>query len=578
MFGTRGFTKSTMISSLSSWLATTRENGAIMVIGGSDEDLNAISYLMQTGLETVQPAFYMPKLTSDWKSLVEMGFREKDNTRHVFSRFDIRNADDKKKKSSEKGAGLNPVGYVADEIGKWNPVKILQSAIPSFMTPHGAKLVHVLSGTGGNTELSKDAKKIMQNPDEFNLLPMDMDLLNRGVPEEALSWKDDNAKSFCTFVPGHMTYRLPVPKIEKSLSEYLNIKNKDLSRIKIRTTDWVGMTEFINNHRASLTREEAINKHKMYYPTKTDHCFLTDSPNPFPVAIISKRIDELEASGRLGKDVRIYKDQGEYKYEFINKKRAEVSHGGGVVDAPVILFDEIPKEIPEKFVFVGGHDGYKIDVSYTDSLGSQYIIKRRNMSPNEPCERIVCSLSTRPEKMKSFLQDSESMMKAWNAVTNMESIDVSLQHHLEGKGIEHEYLCPAFSFTQKTSKVKSKLNSKFGLFPNVGNNTYRFNKLVEWAWEEHTIGIDEDGNEVTKYSVEFIDDIDLLKEMLYYKAGNNVDRITAFSHALVYAMELDKDRVVPREKKAREMSKKDIEKRKKLSTHHKYGMSRYKKY
>lgn len=578
VFGTRGFAKSTDIASLTSWLATTRENGATMVIGGDDGDLGAISYLMQTGLDHIHPAFHMPRLKSDWKSEVEFGIKEKNNTKHIFSRFDIRNADDKKTKASEKGAGLSPVGFVADEIGKWNPIKILRSAIPSFMTQYGAKLVHFLSGTGGNTELSKDAKKIMQNPEDFRLLMLNRDRLDRSVPEEALTWKDDKENTFCTFVPGQMSYRLAVPKIEQKLSDFLDIKHRDLAKIKIQTTDWLTATNFIQEEREKKKTEDSENKHKMYYPTKTEHCFLVDSPNPFPTPIVSKRIEELEAKGKTGKDVRIYRDEDRFKYEFISKKRAEVSHDGGSVDSPTILFGDIPEFPPPKHTFVAGHDGYKIDVSETDSLGSTYVIKRRNMAPNQPCETIACSYTTRPEKMKTFLQGSEIMLKAWNAMCNMESVDVALQHHLENKKVEYEYLCPAISFTQKTSNGRVKLNSKFGLYPNKGNNEYRFNALVEWCWEEHVMGIDDEGNEVIKYSVEFIDDVDLLKEMLYYKPGNNVDRITAFSHALVYAQELDKDKVIPSKKSRKEPTQAELAQRRNRTKNHKYGSIRHKKY
>lgn len=578
VFGTRGFTKSTFIGSLASWLGTTKENGAVMIVGGNDDDLGVISSMIQTGVERVHPAFHLPRLKSDWKSEVEFGMMENDRTKIIHSRFDIRNADSNKKSSSEKGAGQNPVGFVADEIGKWEPIKLLQSAIPSFMTPHGAKLVHFLSGTGGNTELSKDAKTIMQNPEEFRLLMLNRDRLDRGVPEEALTWKDTKDKDFCTFVPAQMSYRLKVLKIPKKLSEYVGVKNSDLDKIKVMTTDWVGATKKIYENRSLMKKEESINKDRMYYPLRTDDCFLVESVNPFPSSVISRHIEFLETTGKVGKNVTLYREGTEYKYEFSNKKKSQVSHGGGVSDAPTIIFEEIPKELPQKYLYVGGHDGYKLDVSDTDSLGAHYIIKRRNMSPNEPCETISCSYTTRPEKMRTYLQGCEIMTKAWNAMVNMESIDAGFQHHLENKGIDRDYLCPAFSFTQKTSRSKTKLNSKYGLFPNSGNNTYRFNSLVDWAWEEHTIGLDAENNPIIKYSVEFIDDIDLLKEMLDYKKGNNVDRITAFSHALVYAQELDKDKIMPDREKKTAPTANELQKRAQLTRNSRYSGSKYKKY
>jgi len=450
--------------------------------------------------------------------------------------------------------------------------------LPSFQTEHGAKLVHILSGTGGNSELSKDAKKAMTNPSEYNLLMLNRDRLDRSVPEEALTWKKDKESTFCTFVPGQMSYRLAVPKLEKRLSDHLGIKNKDLDKIKIRTTDWVRATETLLKDRASKKKDSSIQKHKMYYPTVTGHCFLIDAVNPFPTAVIAKRIEYLENVGKIGKNVSLYRSEKGYKWEFSEKKRAEVSHGGGVSDAPIIMFQDIPETVPQKFVNVGGHDGYKIDVSETDSLGSTYIIRRRNLEPNEPCETIVACIATRPEKMKTFLVDSERMMIAYNAKTNMESIDVALQHHLETKGTQYEYLCPAFSFNQKTSNNKGALNSKFGLYPSVGNNRFRFNVLVDYAWSEHTMGLDEENNPIVKYGVEFIDCIDLLKEMLYYKPGVNVDRMTSFSHALVYARELDKENVQPERPKKSFNSAKDLLKKARLTRNSRYGSAGHKKY
>jgi hypothetical protein len=570
VFGTRGFSKSTLIASLCTHLVTIRENGSVMVIGGGSEDLGAISGFMETALERVDSAFYMPRLLTDWNRMVEFGVRKKSGTKHIFSRFDIRNADDSKEKSTEKGAGLNPVGFVADEIGKWNPIKILESAIPSFMTPMGAKLVHTLMGTGGNTVLSNDAKIIMQNPADFNLLMLNRDRLDRSVPEEALTWKDTKDKEFCTFVPGQMSYRLGILKKVTTLAKHLGKESKELDKIQIKVTDWVAATRMIEEKRSTLKKESSTNKHKMYYPLRTSDCFLVDAVNPFPTTVISNHIEKLEAEGRTGKNVMLYREGNSYKYEFSNKPRAKVSHDGGSVDSPTIIFDDPPEIIPQKLVFVGGHDGYKTDVSQTDSLGSHYIIKRRNMAPNEPCERVIASYTTRPERMIDYLKGCETMMKAWNAVTNMESVDIGLQLHLEAKKIEYDYLCPSFSFTQKTSRTRPG-NSKFGLYPNTGNNTYRWNSLVAWAWEEHTIGIDNDNNPIIKYSVEFIEDVDLLREMLEWKKGNNVDRMTAFSHALVYAQELDKDNVMPEREKKPQMSKEELEKRKDLIKNSRYG-------
>lgn len=580
LFGTRGFAKSTDLASLTSWLNTIKSNGITSIIGGSEPDLLAISALLEKHFNNVHPAMYLPRLKTDWESEVEFGIKEKTGHRYTHSQIKITNANKGKEKESEKGAGLSPVGFIMDEIGKFNCKGVLQSALPSFRTEYGSKLVHVLSGTGGNKVLSQDAKDILGDPAAYDLIMMNWDRLDRSVPEEAISWERSKKINFSMFVPGQMSYRLSVPKVEKSLSDVVGIDNKDLSKIKIKTTDWQTATDYIKTKKKSLKKEEERQKFQMYYPLEVADCFLTASHNPFPVSVIDRHIRKLEDEGRIGKDIGIYRGKKHFEHEFVSKKRAAVSHGGGVADAPIILFGAFPEEKPPRGLFIGGLDGYKLDVSDTDSLGSAYILKRRNQAPNEPCETIACSYTARPERMRDFNINCEKMFDSWNAECLMESIDLSFKQHLESKGREYDILAPAITFSGLTSKRKPQLNSKFGLYPNQGNNQYRFNLLVDYCNEEHTLGIDENGNPIIKLGVEFIDDIDLLREMMNWYKDGNFDRITAFSHALVLARELDKNNIQPDKQfnKDKKLSDKEIMERDNILKPNRYGRSLGRRY
>jgi hypothetical protein len=583
LFGSRGFAKSTDLASLTSWLNTTKVNGQTSIVGGSDGDLKAISALLEKNFNNIHPAFQIPRLTTDWESYVEFGLKEKTGHRFVHSEIHIRNVNDGSKKKSEKSAGLSPVGFIMDEIGKFDCKGVLNAALPSFRTQYGQKLVHLLAGTGGNKELSQDAKDILSNPDAYDLLLMNWDRLDRSVPEEAITWERSKKSKFSMFVPGQMSYRLPVRKIEKTLSEVSGIEDKSLENIIVKSTDWVKATEWIEHNNKSLKNEDDRQKNQMYYPLETADCFLTSSNNPFPVSVIDKHIRKLEDEGRIGKDIGLYRDSktGNYAYELINKRRSEVSHSGGVSDAPILLFSSFPESPPPRGTFVSGLDSYKLDVADTDSLGSFYIIKRRNLSPNEPCETIAASYTARPDRQRDFNVTCEQMSDTWNAECLMESIDMSFKQYLEQKGREYDILAPAITFSGLTSKKAPRLNSKFGLFPNAGNNQYRFNVLVDYCKEEHTVGIDDEGNTIIKLGVEFIDDIDLLKEMMNWYKGGNFDRITAFSHALVYARELDKMHITPQKNqsnKDREFSKKEQDKRQILLGNNRYGMTKGKRY
>jgi len=231
-------------------------------------------------------------------------------------------------------------------------------------------------------------------------------------------------------------------------------------------------------------------------------------------------------------------------------------------------------------MFVSGLDGYKLDSSDTDSLGSFYVLKRRGLAPNEPCETIACSYTARPERLKEFHQNCERISDTWNAECLMEGIDMSFKEYLELKNKHYDILSRALSFskTAQDSKKRKYLTAEFGLFPNVGNNRYRFNLFVDYTLEEHTLGFDEERNPIIKTGVDFIDDVDLLKEMRDWTPGGNFDRITAFSHALVLAREMDKNNVVPDTRREVKLTDKEVAKKNSLLRNNKYGVRLGKKY
>jgi hypothetical protein len=502
VFGTRGFTKSTLLSSICFWTSNTRENGVMSVIGGNDGDLSAISSLIDVAFNNTESALYLPRLISNWDSEIIFGVKEKGNFQMPYSKISVTNAAKGTSKESEKGAGLSPVGFIADEIGKWNPKGILQSAIPSFMTPHGAKLVHIISGTSGNKELSKDAKDIILNPQEYRLLLMDWSKLERGVPEEYVTWNRSKKTSYSMFVPGQMSYRLKVEKLNRPFGQHIGVDHPSLNNINIKVTDWEGATKLIKSTLESYKKIEDKEKYRMYYPLEIDDVFLTEASNPFPTAHISNRIRQLEDEGNIGMDVDIYRDNNRWKYEFVSKKRADISHGGGSIDSPIILHQELPLDTPPRHLYVSGLDDYKLDTSETSSLGAMYVLKRRHMSVDAPCETIVASYTSRPDRHVDFHSTCERLIEAWNAECCMEAIDVSFIQYLELKHKAEQMLAPSFSFSSSTSKRPGKLNSKYGIFPNAQNKSYMFNLLVTYTKEEHVVGIDDQGNEIIKLVVD----------------------------------------------------------------------------
>lgn len=582
LFGTRGFFKSTYIASYAHHSILTKAPGIFKIVGGSAEDLAAISTLLQTTFENIHPALFIPTLKKDWDKSIIFGVKDKANSgrAYVYAEISIVNADDEKKKSEEKGAGGSPIGLVIDEAGKFDPTKILSSMQPAFRTPHGYRFIPLICGTSGSLELAKPIKGILENPNAWEVLPFNYERLSRGVPEECKTWRDDKNKLFGTFVPGQMSGRISTKKVKKTLAEFLGFRNEALSKITINVTDWKNATEEIKQyHRLADTSGKIEDKkNQMYYPLEIDDIFQTIGHNPLPVHEINRRIRELELEGKTGKPIELYKDGLKVRYNFSQKERAKIEHPGGSADAPGFLFSEFPEEEPEKYTFVSGLDDYKSDTAYTDSLGAFYVVKRRNLGLNTPCETIAYSYVSRPDRHDVFHNQCQFALETWNSDCLMEAADTTFVSHLDRQGKAYRYLTPALTFAPSKDKKSGKpLANTYGLFPTTYNNTFRMNVFINWCREEHTVGMNEDGVPIKKLSVEFIDDIDLLKEMAGYKHGKNVDRVVAFSHAILRCHLLDQDKILPKQlSKDTSPIPYHVEKPKRKYNNNKYGIPLHK--
>lgn len=453
---------------------------------------------------------------------------------------------------------------VTHNCGKFQFEKVFNSAIPAFRTPKGYKAVPILAGTSGNDKLSSDAKKVLSNPESYRMLPMNYSRLERFIREEDITWNNTKSKKFGVFLPGQMSYRLEVEKEVKSLGEILGIPDKNLCKIQIRCTNWKAASDLIEQDLNNAADEEARDGVRMYYPRDLDDVFLTKGRNSFPKEAIKRRIEELKEKGAKARNVELLPKESWFEEFYSDKKLAPTYYSGGIVDAPITLFTSLPDREPPKFRNVAGLDHYKLDGPAEEgSLGSFYVIQRRNVEINTPCEIILASYAARPNTHRVFNTTGERLLKVFNSLCNMESVDTSFQQHLQQKKIADSLLCPSFSFAQNKSGKNTTLTTKYGLYPTAGNNKVRMDYLFEWAKEEHVVGIADDGNQIIKLSVEFIDDIELLQEMLDYNSKGNFDRIAAFSHALIYARELDNANVTPKsENTVREnVNKRPIERR-----------------
>lgn len=540
----------TIMSSLLQMNATMTIGLSHSVVGFSDSDLSNIGEYCEYGLDHVHPFFRINRTKTDWSSGVTLGKRMSNGVRDVHAIISIANINMGRKTSTQKTAGLTPATAIFDEVGKGPIKKPYTAAMPSYDTPYGWRLSPILAGTGGEVELSKDAQEMFSDPETYNLLVMDWDILNRRAMK-GKTWKE---RKWAMFVPGQMANSGVKRTI--GLGDYLGKPDdKKLNKIKIDATDFEASTNKLNEERKKLSTKDrvAYTSHTMFYPFTIDDCFLSSSQNLFPVEYAIKHKNDLLESGQYsGMLCDVFLESGnKLGTTKSNKQLAGFPFSGGVIDAPVQIFEMPQSNRFDDFIYVAGQDPYKQAKSDTPSLGSFYIFKRRVGIRDPYAYRIVASYVSRPSSIDQFCRTCEVLQKGYGAICLMENADQMYEQYLNRKsGMPASFfLFAGEAIANKYVKAGSRQNSKLGLYPTPGNQNLLFSCVVDYCWQDFVIGYDDQtGLDITVKGIELIDDIALLDEIIQYKPGLNVDRIIAFGHALVLARYFDDNNYMPKSK------------------------------
>lgn len=540
----------TIMSSLLQMNATMTIGLSHSVVGFSDSDLSNIGEYCEYGLDHVHPFFRINRTKTDWSSGVTLGKRMSNGVRDIHAIISIANINMGRKTSTQKTAGLTPATAIFDEVGKGPIKKPYTAAMPSYDTPYGWRLSPILAGTGGEVELSKDAQEMFSDPETYNLLVMDWDILNRRAMK-GKTWKE---RKWAMFVPGQMANSGVKRTI--GLGDYLGKPDdKKLNKIKIDATDFEASTNKLNEERKKLSTKDrvAYTSHTMFYPFTIDDCFLSSSQNLFPVEYAIKHKNDLLESGQYsGMLCDVFLESGN-KLGTIksNKQLAGFPFSGGVIDAPVQIFEMPQSNRFDDFIYVSSLDPYKQAKSDTPSLGAFYVFKRRVGIRDPYAYRIVASYVSRPSSIDQFCRTCEVLQKGYGAICLMENADQMYEQYLNRKsGMPASFfLFAGEAIANKYVKAGSRQNSKLGLYPTPGNQNLLFSCVVDYCWQDFVIGYDDNtGLDITVKGIELIDDIALLDEIIQYKPGLNVDRIISFGHALALARYFDDNNYMPKSK------------------------------
>lgn len=540
----------TIMSSLLQMNATMTIGLSHSVVGFSDSDLSNIGEYCEYGLDHVHPFFRINRTKTDWSSGVTLGKRMSNGVRDVHAIISIANINMGRKTSTQKTAGLTPATAIFDEVGKGPIKKPYTAAMPSYDTPYGWRLSPILAGTGGEVELSKDAQEMFSDPETYNLLVMDWDILNRRAMK-GKTWKE---RKWAMFVPGQMANS--GVKVTIGLGDYLGKPDdKKLNKIKIDATDFEASTNKLNEERKKLSTKDrvAYTSHTMFYPFTIDDCFLSSSQNLFPVEYAIKHKNDLLESGQYsGMLCDVFLESGnKLGTTKSNKQLAGFPFSGGVIDAPVQIFEMPQSNRFDDFIYVSSLDPYKQAKSDTPSLGAFYVFKRRVGIRDPYAYRIVASYVSRPSSIDQFCRTCEVLQKGYGAICLMENADQMYEQYLNRKsGMPASFfLFAGEAIANKYVKAGSRQNSKLGLYPTPGNQNLLFSCVVDYCWQDFVIGYDDNtGLDITVKGIELIDDIALLDEIIQYKPGLNIDRIISFGHALALARYFDDNNYMPKSK------------------------------
>lgn len=526
---TRRAAKTTMESSKLS-CAPIQGKNRVLVISGSSADLGQLKDRTTVSNDNVHPAFRAFTIVNDWEKFVEIGVRLKSGKKVIGTTMKIVNLDRGAGTKTESLAGFTPDEVVIDEIMKLPFKTHLEALRPALHSPYGLRCAVMLAGTAGDELLSRDAFDMLRTPKNYDILPMDWKTFNERVPEELITWKE---RPFGTFIPAQMSAVEGAIKKKSNLSEYLGIESEILSKVSIDVTDWEVAKKAVEDYKEKVKDDvEEYTKRTLYYPMCPSDMLLSGKVNPFPTNEAKMHMEYLKSIGGKGKKVFLYETpDGNILDSMVENPLADYPHKGGFIDAPIVLYEDLPEETPPNYLYVCGLDDYKQDESDTDSVGSFVVYKRDYLSDDPFSGKVVATLATRPDPHGKFHQQIYFLQRAFNAVCFMENADLGYVTYLQNLRVDSLWLQPAIDFsgdivTQNTSR------RKYGWNPSHKPNRDALDALLKTYTRRKVTKKRDDGEFTTILGVQNIDDIGILEEICAYDGVKNVDRLTAFKSAL----------------------------------------------
>ena len=533
MVGSRRISKSVLTSSYITHKAVTQKGSDNLISALNGPDLKIITEYVDLGLRNLPEYLKFPRIEDDWKRQVTLGYKDKQNVRHEWSKFHVRNFDEGN--NTEAAAGLTLSSFLLEEGGKGKILNCLAATTPCFDSPYGWRCSPFVIGTSGDMTKAGDLEELFNNPEAYNFLAV-----------ESL----DSGKSYGLFIPG--TKSLKVPKDPVPLGLYLEKSDpSELDYITIWKSDEEKGRELILKSREQIKKSsglEAYLKEVMYYPLTHEECFLELSQNIFPVDLLQEQLQKIVSLEANPDYVELYKkSDGSIAHKFSNRKPVQNFPSKPSDDLEgVIQIWEYPIMNAPYGLYTAGTDPYKqSQAKYSTSLGSTYIYKRVHDIAGEGWSNMVVAAYTgRPRKIETWYEMTKMLLKYYNAKSLCENMDMGFIQHCIEKNDAAFVLERTPSFLNDIHP-SSSVNREYGIHMTSDIKDYLNSLIIEYMTEVIERETDESGNIVKeRLGVTRILDPLLLKELIKFTPKLNVDRVISFGLTLAMAKSLNSKSVI----------------------------------
>ena len=482
-------------------------------IQGANQLLDMFQYYIDFCANNTE--FPRQRITSSLQNLAwTMGYIDSEtNTRRGTenSVIGITSKDDESKLRGSRG-----VLYLLEEAGSFpRLLNLYQVLRPSVEDGNSVWGLIYLYGTAGDSDSDfSSMQELMYNPNGYNIKAV-----NNVYDKEG-----QGRKQFTYFFPGYMNRADCYDEdgnsdVNKALLEIL----LDRYKVKYNSTDINAITKRIAE--IPITPQEAILKTK---------------DNIFPIAEITKRLNEIDNNPNFYDDTYvgdlvINKGNVEFSPNTLDMPIRDFPTKDNKVKGAIEIF-EMPQEVHGKIPkdrYIMSLDNYENDEAQSMSLGSMFVLDLWT-------DRIVAEYTGRPMFADDLNEICRKLCLFYNAKVMVENNKKNTFSYFSRMNSLHLMAdTPEYLKNKQLIKTTGFGNASKGITATLPIKNFALGLIRDWLLKPVTI-TKEEGNEVVEYVVpnlSFIKNRALLKELMLYNPAINVDRIMSLCQLMLYREE-----------------------------------------